>query len=128
MGSTLAARLSREGHAVVVVENDGEHLRSLNEHLDVQTVSGSGTTVGVLREAGIEECDVLFACTSSDEVNMIAALIGTSIFHVPKVVARLRELDHQAGFSAVEIHDKAVNGMLSPEFQALHLPVAQKLP
>ncbi len=101
VGSTLAARLSREGHAVVVVENDGEHLRSLNEQLDIQTVNGSGTTVGVLREAGIDECDVLFACTSSDEVNMIAALIGATIFHVPKVVARLRELDHQASFRAI---------------------------
>jgi len=101
VGSTLAARLSREGHGVVVVENDGEHLRTLNEHLDVQTVAGSGTTVGVLREAGIEDCDVLFACTSSDEANMIAALIGATIFHVPKVVARLRELDHQASFRAI---------------------------
>jgi trk system potassium uptake protein TrkA len=101
VGSTLAARLSREGHAVVVVENDREHLRSLNEHLDVQTVAGSGTTVGVLREAGIDDCDVLFACTSSDEVNMIAALIGATIFHVPKVVARLRELDHEASFKAI---------------------------
>lgn len=37
-------------------------------------------------------------------------------------------LDHQAGLRAVEIHNVAVNGVLAPKFQALDLPVAQKLP
>ena len=37
-------------------------------------------------------------------------------------------LDHQASLWAVEIYDIAINRMLPPEFQTLHLPVAQMLP
>jgi len=119
VGSTLAARLSREGHSVAVVENGAEQIRSLSENLDVQIVTGNGTTVGVLREAGIENCDVLFACTSSDEANMVAALIGSTIFHVPKVVARLRELDHQASFRAIADNLNGDHVSVNPDLAAV---------
>lgn len=101
VGSTLAARLARDHHDVVIVESDRERLQGLAEDLDVQVVSGNGTSVEVLRDAGIEECDVLFACTSSDEANMVVALVGSALFKVPRVVARLRDRSHEASFRAI---------------------------
>ena len=119
VGSTLASRLSREGHDVVVIESAGGPLKALAEQLDIQTVAGNGTTVAVLRDAGIEDCDVLFACTSSDEANMVAALIGSTIFHVPRVVARLRELDHQASFRAIAERLAGEHVSLNPDMAAV---------
>lgn len=101
MGSTLAARLARDRHDVVMVESDRERLAGLAEDLDVQVVSGNGTAIAVLRNAGIEECDALFACTSSDEANMVVALVGSALFGVPKVVARLRDRGHEESFRAI---------------------------
>ena len=101
MGSTLAARLARGRHDVTLVEQARARLDELAEGLDVQVVAGNGTTVEVLRQAGIEECEVLFACTSSDEANMVVALIGSAIFRVPRVVARLRDPDHEQSFRAI---------------------------
>lgn len=101
VGSTLAARLARDHHDVVIVESDRERLQGLAEDLDVQVVSGNGTSVEVLRDAGIEECEVLFACTSSDEANMVVALVGSALFQVPRVVARLRDRSHEASFRAI---------------------------
>jgi trk system potassium uptake protein TrkA len=119
VGSTLASRLSREGHNVVVIENGPRQLRALAQDLDVQVVAGSGTTVAVLREAGIDECDVLFACTSSDEANMVAALIGSTIFHVPRVVARLRELDHEASFRVISEHFPGDHVSVNPDMASV---------
>ncbi len=101
VGSTLAARLARDRHDVVIVESDRERLQGLADDLDVQVVAGNGTAVEVLRQAGIEECDVLFACTSSDEANMVVALMGSALFKVPRVVARLRDRSHEASFAAI---------------------------
>ncbi|HPC84711.1 MAG TPA: Trk system potassium transporter TrkA [Thermoanaerobaculaceae bacterium] len=101
VGSTLAARLAADGHDVVVVEVSRDRLSELADTLDVQTVQGNGTTVEVLEAAGIGGCDVLIASTASDEANMVVALIGSAIFHVPRVVARLRDSDHERSFRAI---------------------------
>jgi trk system potassium uptake protein TrkA len=101
VGSTLAARLSSDRHDVVLVEQARAQLDALAERLDVQTVAGNGTTVDVLRRAGIEACDALFACTASDEANMVVALIGSAVFQVPRVVARLRDPDHETSFRTI---------------------------
>lgn len=97
-GETLASRLSRDGHDVVVVERDPETARRLSAALDVQVVEGSGTTSRRLREAGIERSDVVLAITESDEANMVVALLASTVFRVPRLLARLRDPDHVEDF------------------------------
>jgi len=101
VGSTLAEKLANDGHDVVLVEQSRELLAELNERLDVQTIVGNGATVPVLRDAGIERCDLLLATTNSDESNMVVALVGSALFEVPRVVARLRDAGHEESFSTI---------------------------
>jgi len=101
VGSTLAAKLAADGADVVLVERDRDLLRELDERLDVQTIAGNGATVPVLVRAGIEGCDLLLATTDSDEANMVVALVGSALFKVPRVVARLRDLGHEESFKAI---------------------------
>jgi trk system potassium uptake protein TrkA len=77
VGSYVAARLSREGVDVVVIEEEPHQLRSVEEELDVLTVGGSGTHPSVLQQAGLAKADLLVAVTNRDEVNMIASLLAT---------------------------------------------------
>jgi len=120
VGSTLAARLSRAGHDVVVVEQAAAKLAALADRLDVQTVAGNGTTVDTLRRAGIEACDILFACTSSDEANMVTALVGSAVFRVPRVVARLRDPDHEASFRVLAERLPGEHLCLNPDIAAVN--------
>jgi trk system potassium uptake protein TrkA len=101
VGSTLAEKLSRDGHDVMVVEQDQELIADLNEKLDVQTINGNGATIPVLMSAGIESADLLLATTDSDEANMVVALVGSVIFKVPRVAARLRDPGHEEGFRRI---------------------------
>ena len=93
VGSSLAEKLSADGHDVVLVEQDRNLVAELNDRLDVQTICGNGATTPVLLQAGIENSDLLLATTDSDEANMVVALVGSELFEVPKVVARLRDLE-----------------------------------
>ena len=46
-----------------------------------------------LEEAGIQTCDVLIAATGDDKSNLVVGLLAKSEFGVPRVVARINELE-----------------------------------
>jgi trk system potassium uptake protein TrkA len=94
VGVTCASRLSRDGHDVVLIEKNEEATADLTEKLDVQVIYGNGCSLSVLREAKIDQADLLLAVTDSDEVNMITALIAGSEFQVETKVVRLRSEEH----------------------------------
>jgi trk system potassium uptake protein TrkA len=101
VGSSLAEKLAGDGHDVVLVEQSRELIAELNDRLDVQTIAGNGATLPVLLKAGIDQCDLLFATTDSDEANMVVALVGSALCKVPKVVARLRDPGHEESFRRI---------------------------
>ncbi len=119
VGSTLAGKLAADGHDVVVVERNRLLLTDLSDRLDVKTLAGNGATVPVLLEAGIEECELLFATTDSDEANMVVALVGSALFHVPRVVARLRDSGHQESFRALAAEGGGQRLAINPEQAAV---------
>ncbi len=119
VGSTLAAKLAADGHDVVLVERDRELLTTLSERLDVQTIAGNGATVTVLREAGIADCELLLATTDSDEANMVVALVGSALFGVPRVVARLRDPGHEESLRAIAAEMGGVRLAVNPDVAAV---------
>ena len=72
VGYHIAKQLSEESQDVVLIDKDPKKIRRISENLDIQTLWGSGTSPQLLRDAGIEEADMLVAATDSDEVNLIA--------------------------------------------------------
>ncbi len=119
VGSSLAAKLASDGHDVVLVERDRELVRELNERLDVQMLVGNGTTVPVLKSAGIENCDLLLATTDSDEANMVVALVGSALFNVPRVVARLRDEGHEESFRSIASEMGGERLLINPDTAAV---------
>lgn len=90
LGYHTAEKLSREQNDVVIIEKDETRSRYLLEHLDVQVVTGSGSSPDVLKAAGVEDADFLVAVTDSDEVNMVACLIAAAQARTPRKIARIR--------------------------------------
>lgn len=76
VGWFLAERLRGEGLDVAVVEINPARAEALGSEIDVQVVTGSGSSPTDLRAAGIERADLLAAVTENDEINLIASLLG----------------------------------------------------
>ena len=93
IGSTLANRLSAEGKDVVLIERSNERVRQLRDVADVQVIHGSGSNPRTLKDAGLDEADMLIAVTSSDEVNLVACLSAQQLSVVPNKIARVRDPD-----------------------------------
>ena len=65
--------------------------------LDCLVVTGEGSNVDVLRQAGAENADIFIAATSVDEVNMISCFVAGSAFNTPIKIARVRNVDYMRG-------------------------------
>jgi trk system potassium uptake protein TrkA len=89
-----ARALSRRGHDVVIVDRDREKLDQIAQDLDGGFLHGDGTRPAVLRELDPKHTDVLLCLTGSDQVNLIASLVGRSL-GFGRVVTRIDEGDFE---------------------------------
>lgn len=132
VGYTLAETLCSESHSVTVIDVSDEHLDRLANHLDVNAVRGNGASYHVLQEAGIENCDMLIAATSQDEVNMLCCLIARKAAQC-RTIARVRDPNYysEIGFIQEELGlSLAINPELSAAmacYQLVQVPFAMDL-
>ena len=94
VGYNIAKFLASEKIDIVMIDRDGEKLRSISEELDIATIEGEGSDPSVFKEAGAKNADILIAVTNSDETNMIACLLGKALFNVKRRIARIRNPDY----------------------------------
>jgi trk system potassium uptake protein TrkA len=75
VGATIVEALHDE-HELTVFDLEEERLAALSQRFDVHTYEGNGASRRVLAQAGIPSADLLIACTSRDETNIVAAMIS----------------------------------------------------
>lgn len=95
VGGHAAEVLSKDGHNVTVIDLAAQRLRSLNETLDLRTLVGHCSHFDVLREAGVDRCDLMITATQIDEVNLLAASVAKAA-GAKKTIVRVH---HTANFS-----------------------------
>lgn len=76
VGRSLAAELNEEGSNITVVDIDPFKVKEVSEKYDILGVVGNGATLATLREAGIDNADLLIAVTGSDELNLLCCLLA----------------------------------------------------
>ena len=94
VGSELARLLADAGHNVVVVDKDAAAFKNLGADFNGVTVSGDGFDVDLLKEAGIEQADVFCTVTDNDNANIMSGQVAKKIFHLPKVIARINDVQY----------------------------------
>ncbi|SMP38682.1 trk system potassium uptake protein TrkA [Desulfonatronum zhilinae] len=94
IGFHVAQRLSLEHKDVVVIDKSPEALRRINDHLDVQTILGSGSSPVLLEQAGIQQAKLLLAVTDSDETNLTACLFARALAPDLTKLARIRNQEY----------------------------------
>ena len=90
-GSRLAVMLASAGHDVTVVDWDASAFGRLPDDFPGETVVGNAVDQDVLRSAGIEHADAFAAATSGDNRNIMAGQIAEHVFHVPRVISRIKD-------------------------------------
>lgn len=89
VGSTLAKRLTGEGHDIVMIDHSSEVLTQSVNELDIIGIQGNGASYDVQEEAGVDKSDLLIAATSADEVNILCCLVARKL-GATHTIARVR--------------------------------------
>ena len=115
VGANLAESLVAENNDITVIDLDTSRLTLLQDRFDLRTVRGHAAHPSVLKQAGAEDADMLVAVTQSDETNLVACRIASTLFNVPTRIARIRSNDFLGLDPGILAEQFGVDDVISPE-------------
>lgn len=107
IGYYLLKTLKERNHNVTLIERDKDTCSELAEDINADIVYGDGTDVEVLKDAGIEDADIVAAVTGTDEENLVVCQIAKVSFNIKKTIARINNPKNIPMFKALGV-DKTV--------------------
>jgi trk system potassium uptake protein TrkA len=129
VGRTLIEQLSREGHDIVIIDQNAEKIEEITNLYDIMGIAGNGASYSVQKEAGIEAADLIIAVTESDELNLLTCTIAKQVGNCA-AIARVRTPDYskEVGYLREKL---GLAMIINPELEAakeaariLYLPTA----
>lgn len=119
VGTHIASQLVAEQKDVVIIEKDKEAAVRASNMLDCLVITGEGTNVDVLKDAGVENADIFIAATSIDEVNMISCFVAGNAFNTRVKVARVRNVDYMRK-GLLKKSSIGIDYLVNPEIEAAY--------
>ena len=114
VGFHAAKALCGENHDITIVDIDPAKTKRASDHIDVITVEGNGASPNTLREAVVEDADLVLSLTRTDEVNLIASQQAHKM-GAKKIIARLRNEQYTRRDSIIRPESFGIDLVIHPE-------------
>jgi len=101
VGSRTAGLLDREGHSVTIIDWLESAFQRLPEDFGGRIVRGNAIEQDTLRHAHVDQADVFLAATGGDNRNITTSQMARVLFHVPKVIARIKDPERAAIYEEI---------------------------
>lgn len=117
VGGSLAHRLVKNKHDVVIIDSDPIACEKLFSETGAVVIQGNASDASILEQAGVAKADFVAATTSSDADNLACCILSKS-FDVPEIVARMRNASYEKAYrlsgvtSLIRLSDIVVNQMI----------------
>ena len=117
VGAALTRQLSAEGYDLTLIDSNSTVLENSVEAYDVIAIQGNCATMDTLKQAGVEDADLLIAVTNADEVNLLCCMTAHNINPRIHTIARIRNPEYSD--QIYEMRDVfALSLTVNPERQA----------
>jgi trk system potassium uptake protein TrkA len=116
VGSTVVEAL-HEDHELTVLDTEASRLRAIADRFDVVTFEGDGTSRKDLARAGVGSANLVIACTSRDEVNLVAGMFSRREAHGATTVIRTSNVEYVELWRAGQLD---VDFVVSSELETAH--------
>ena len=94
VGRSIARELIENGHKVLLIDKDPSAIRPERIPKAVW-IQADACELSSLKEARLEDCDVVIAATGDDKVNLVTSLLAKTEFAVPRTVGRVNHPNNE---------------------------------
>jgi trk system potassium uptake protein TrkA len=114
VGFHLAKLLSYESQDITLIDNDKVSLAYADSHLDIRVLRGDATSVAVLRDARVENSDLVIGVTSSETTNITLCLLAKQLGS-KRTIARISNTEFIDNKDLIKFSELGIDELISPE-------------
>lgn len=132
VGYYLLKTLLERKHKVVLIERDKDVCSRIAEDIEAEIILGDGTDLDVLKDADINEAEVVAAVTGKDEENLVICQIAKASFDISKTIARVNNPKNRSLFKALGVDTtvcstEVIANLIEWEFECDKLKIVQTI-
>jgi trk system potassium uptake protein TrkA len=113
VGFHLAKLLTMEGHALTVIDKDPDSLQQIAQHLDLEVLEGSSTSIITLTNAKVQKADLVIGVTNSEDVNLTTCIIAKHL-GAKRTVARISNVEFLTSKEKLDLAEIGIDELISP--------------
>jgi trk system potassium uptake protein TrkA len=114
VGFHLSKLLSYEAHDITLIDKDKDRLVYADTRLDIKTIQDDATSPSALKNANIEETDLLISVTSSETTNIAICVISKKL-GAKKTIARISNSEFKDDKNGIDFSDLGIDELISTE-------------
>lgn len=113
VGYHIAKLMASESQDIYLIDEDRERLDYVQSHLDVFAIHGDAKSPKILKEAKIEDCDLMISVTSSEETNLLVSILAKE-FGAKRTIARINNLELNEDCNVKLFQSLGIDTLISP--------------
>ena len=116
LGKLLTKNFSFDKHDITIIDKHQEIVEDIVNEFDVMGYTGNGASLNALIEANATNADLLIACTSDDELNILCCIVAKKI-GIRQTIARVRNPEYASQVSIMS-EELNISFTVNPELDA----------
>ncbi|MGB1210840.1 MAG: Trk system potassium transporter TrkA, partial [Lacinutrix venerupis] len=114
VGFHLAKLLSYESQEITLIDSDRASLSYADTHLDIKVLKGDATSISILKEARVENSDLVIAVTASETTNITVCVLAKQLGS-KRTIARISNTEFIKHKDEVGFTRLGIDELISPE-------------
>ncbi|WP_047247660.1 Trk system potassium transporter TrkA [Maribacter thermophilus] len=114
VGFHLAKLLSYESQDITLIDTDKESLAYADNHLDIRVLKGDATSISLLKDASVQDSDLVIGVTSSETTNITLCMLAKQL-GCKRTIARISNTEFIKNKELLKFSDLGIDELISPE-------------
>lgn len=114
VGFHLAKLLSYEAQDITLIDTDKESLSYADNHLDIRVLRGDATSIEVLRDAKVQNSNLVIGVTASETTNLTLCLLAKQL-GCERTIARISNTEFMDNRELIKFNELGIDELISPE-------------
>jgi len=114
VGFHLAKQLANEDHDISVIDINESNVERTGSSTDVMTIQGSSTSIRILKDARVENTDLVVAVTSYESININTAILAKKL-GAKRAIARVSSEEYSSEENKEMFNSLGIDYLIYPE-------------